>query len=104
MTKQEFDRLDRKYKESITPWMHLTGESIDFYSRSRIKWVAKQLGMQGCHPREILDFGYGIGLATPLFLEEFGDGCKIVGVDVSMNSIKRAKSQCDSQKYKFLFS
>lgn len=101
MNKKEFDHLANKYKESITPWMRITGESIEFYAQSRIKWVANQLKIQGCHPHKILDFGCGVGIATPIFVEEFGSDCQIIGIDVSSDSLEIARSKYGSTNISF---
>lgn len=101
MAKNEFDHLADNYKESISPWVRITGENIEFYAQSRIKWVARQLKEMGVHPRKIMDFGCGVGLATPFLLEEFGIDSHIVGVDVSPDSLEIAKSKYSSQNISF---
>jgi trans-aconitate methyltransferase len=101
MAKKEFDHLADSYKESISPWVRITGENIEFYAQSRIKWVAKQLKELGIHPHKIMDFGCGVGLAVPFLLEEFGSDSQIIGVDVSSDSLKVAKSKYTSQNINF---
>ena len=93
MNKEEFDHLADRYEQSISPWLKITGETIEYFAQSRIKWTAKQLKDRGHIPKKILDYGCGIGLATPFFLEEFGDDCKIIGVDVSSDSLEVAASE-----------
>jgi SAM-dependent methyltransferase len=101
MTKKEFDHLADNYKQSISPWVRITGESIEFYARSRIKWVAKQLKKMGLHPHKLMDFGCGVGLATPFLLEEFGSDSQIIGVDVSSDSLEIARSKYASGNISF---
>lgn len=101
MTKKEFDHLADNYEKNISPWMKLTGEGIEFYAQSRIKWVAKELRKQDYKPHIILDFGCGVGLATPFLLEEFGSDCTIIGVDVSLDSLEVAKSKYASRNVSF---
>jgi len=93
MTKEEFDHLADKYEQSISPWLKITGESIEYFAQSRIQWIARQLKERGHRPKRILDYGCGIGLATPFFLEEFGNDCTIIGVDVSSDSLEIATSE-----------
>ena len=101
MAKEEFDYLADNYKESISPWVRITGENIEFYAQSRIKWVAKQLKEMGVHPHKIMDFGCGVGLATPFLLEEFGSDSQIIGVDVSPDSLEKARSKYSSPNISF---
>ncbi len=86
--KTEFDDLAHRYKQSIVPWMGLTGEDPEFYAQSRVALVAEQAKRLGRMPRRILDFGCGIGLAVPYLIREFGSNCQIVGVDVSWDSLE----------------
>lgn len=101
MAKQEFDHLADNYKENISPWVRITGENIEFYARSRIKWVANQLKEMGIHPQKIMDFGCGVGLAVPFLLEAFGSDSQIIGVDVSSDSLKVAQSKYASKNISF---
>src|SRR5688500_17827233 len=101
MAKKEFDHLADNYKESISPWVRITGENIEFYAQSRIKWVAKQLKEMKIHPQKIMDFGCGVGLAVPFLLEEFGSNIQIVGVDVSSDSLEIARSKYSSPNISF---
>jgi SAM-dependent methyltransferase len=101
MAKQEFDHLADNYKENISPWVRITGENIEFYAQSRIKWVAKQLKEKGIHLHKIMDFGCGVGLAVPFLLEEFGSDTQIIGVDVSPDSLEVARSKYSSPNISF---
>src|SRR5690349_21264760 len=101
MAKNEFDHLADTYEQSLSPWVRITGENISFYAQSRIKWVAQQLKEMGVRPHKIMDFGCGIGLATPFLLEEFGNDSQIVGVDVSADSIEVARSKYASKDISF---
>jgi len=101
MAKNEFDHLADNYEQSISPWVRITGENIEFYAQSRIKWVAKQLKEMGLHPQMIMDFGCGVGLAIPFLLEEFGSDAKIIGVDVSSDSLEIARSKYASRSINF---
>jgi SAM-dependent methyltransferase len=101
MAKNEFDHLADNYKQSISPWVRITGETIEFYAQSRIKWVAKQVKEMGLHPRNIMDFGCGVGLAIPFLLAEFGSDSQIIGVDVSSDSLEIARSKYASRNIRF---
>src|SRR5215213_3776161 len=101
MSKKEFDHLADNYQQSISPWVRITGENIEFYAHSRVKWVAKQLEQMGIHPHKILDFGCGVGVAIPFLLEEFGRDSEIIGVDVSSDSLDVARSKYGSRNISF---
>jgi len=101
MAKNEFDHLADNYVENISPWMRITGENIGFYAQSRIRWVAQQLEELGIHPDKIMDFGCGVGLATPFLLEAFGRDSQIIGVDVSSDSLEIARSKYASKNISF---
>lgn len=97
----EFDNYAASYKQELSPWMAISGESIEYYAYSRIKWVAEQFKKQEHKPRRILDFGCGVGIATPFFLEFFGKDCRITSVDVSSESLKIARSKFGSENVSF---
>jgi SAM-dependent methyltransferase len=101
MSKEEFDHLADNYEQSISPWLKITGEKIEYFAQSRIKWTAKQLKDRGHKPKKILDYGCGIGLATPFFLEEFESNCTILGVDVSSDSLAIATAEQASHNVSF---
>lgn len=100
--KEEFDQHATTYKEGLSRWVKITGESLEYFAHSRIKWVARQLNERGQMPKRIMDYGCGIGLATPFFLEEFGNDCAITGVDVSPDSLDLARTKFGSDKITFL--
>jgi SAM-dependent methyltransferase len=101
MTKNEFDHIADNYTQNISPWVRITGENIEFFAQARIKWVAQQLKELGAHPHKIMDFGCGVGLATPFLLEEFGSDSQIIGVDVSSDSLEIARSKYASKNISF---
>jgi SAM-dependent methyltransferase len=97
----EFDHYATDYGGNLSRWVALTGESIEFYAHSRIKWVAEQLDQRGVKPRSILDFGCGVGIATPHILEFFGNEVQLTGVDVSLDSLESAKIKYPAQNVTF---
>jgi Methylase involved in ubiquinone/menaquinone biosynthesis len=100
--KEEFDQHADTYNAGLSPYVKITGESIEFFAQSRIKWVAKQLKTRGDMPQKILDYGCGIGVATPFFLDEFGNDCTITGVDVSSASLDVARSKYGAGNINFV--
>jgi SAM-dependent methyltransferase len=87
----EFDAYAARYDEALAAGLSITGEDKDYYARGRMRWVAARLRASGtAAPETVLDFGCGLGNATPLFIEELG-ARHVVGVDVSEGLLERAR-------------
>jgi SAM-dependent methyltransferase len=87
----EFDAYAARYDEALAAGLSITGEDKDYYARGRMRWVASRLRASGiAAPHTVLDFGCGLGNATPLFLDELG-AREVVGVDVSEGLLDRAR-------------
>ena len=87
----EFDAYAARYDEALAAGLSITGEDKDYYARGRMRWVAGRLAALGvASPTTVLDFGCGLGNATPLFIEELGARA-VVGVDVSEGLLDRAR-------------
>lgn len=98
---KEFDKIASTYTENIKPWIRLTGESVEFYAQERLKTIANQLKLQKFFPRTIMDYGCGVGIATPYLFNEFGNQISITGIDVSTESLNIAKSRFSSENSDF---
>lgn len=87
----EFDAYAARYDEALAAGLSITGEDKDYYATGRMRWVASRLRALGVPaPQTVLDFGCGLGNATPLFIDELGAG-SVVGVDVSEGLLDRAR-------------
>ena len=87
----EFDAYAARYDEALAAGLSITGEDKDYYARGRMRWVAARLRALGIGaPHTVLDFGCGLGNATPLFIDELGARA-VVGVDVSEGLFERAR-------------
>jgi SAM-dependent methyltransferase len=86
-----FDGYARKYEQTMERACAVSGESPDFYARSRIEWCARRL--RNLQPADtILDFGCGTGGSTRYFFEKLG--CRrVVALDPSVESLKVAKER-----------
>jgi SAM-dependent methyltransferase len=93
----EFDAYAARYDEALAAGLSITGEDKDYYARGRMRWVAARLRALGSGaPQTVLDFGCGLGNATPLFIDELG-ACNVVGVDVSEGLLERAREAFASE-------
>jgi SAM-dependent methyltransferase len=91
-SRNEFDAYADDYDAQLRVGLAITGESKDYYARSRARWLAGRLAALGCRPRTVLDYGCGTGSATPFLLEHLGAE-RVLGVDVSAESIRVARTR-----------
>jgi SAM-dependent methyltransferase len=89
MNPPEFDRYANSYRRLHAENIRITGESPDYFARYKVLH-ARRLAANRLPVRRILDFGCGIGNATPFLSEHFPD-CEITGTDVSPASLDIAR-------------
>ncbi len=89
MSSPEFDRYADSYRRLHAENIRITGESPDYFARYKARH-ASRLAAGRLPVRRILDFGCGIGNATP-FLREYFPDCEITGTDVSPASLDIAR-------------
>lgn len=90
MTTPEFDRHADSYRRLHAENVRITGESPDYFARYKARH-ASRLAAGRLPVTRILDFGCGIGNATP-FLREYFPDCEITGTDVSSASLDIARA------------
>jgi SAM-dependent methyltransferase len=91
-SRNEFDAYADDYDAQLGVGLAITGESKDYYARSRARWLARRLAALSYRARTVLDYGCGTGSATPFLLEHLGVE-RVVGVDVSAESIRIARTR-----------
>lgn len=94
-----FDAYAAQYEQALDAGLSVSGEGPKYFAQRRIAWTHHVLG--GHHPtRRVLDFGCGVGLATPLMREilqpEF-----IQGFDTSRSAIDRARDSFGDTRTEF---
>jgi SAM-dependent methyltransferase len=92
-----FDTYAARYRETLDANLALVGETGEAFVTYRMEYLRRRLPLL---PRRVLDFGCGIGMAVPHLLEAF-PLCDVVGVDVSEESIKVARSRVQSDRATF---
>jgi SAM-dependent methyltransferase len=97
----EFDQFADSYDDDLSQALSVSGESKEFFARGRIAWLARRL-KPFCQPaRSLVDYGCGVGDTTALVRELLG--CEtIIGLDVSVRSLERARRNHGSSTDFFL--
>lgn len=95
-----FDTYADDYDAALAEGLSASGESRDYFARERLRWLAGQLAGRGVSPRTALDFGCGVGVATPFWREFFLEAA-LLGVDVSARSLEVARREYGSPQAQF---
>jgi SAM-dependent methyltransferase len=86
---KEFDAYAQQYESALNEGLGVSGEGPEYFAEKRIHWTAQVL--KECSSiNSVLDFGCGVGIATPLISKSFSPE-KICGFDPSTEAIRRAK-------------
>lgn len=91
MTAPEFDRYADSYRRLHVENIRVTGEAPEYFARYKARHASRLAAGRLPVPR-VLDFGCGIGGATPFLCECF-PGCEVTGTDVSPASLAVAREQ-----------
>jgi SAM-dependent methyltransferase len=97
----EFDVFADNYDAALHRGLALVGENKEYFSRGRLHWLARRLAQLDESPSLLLDFGCGIGDSTPHFFDILGVK-QLVGVDISADSIQRAREHHGSCRAEFI--
>ncbi|HEY0008035.1 MAG TPA: methyltransferase domain-containing protein [Tepidisphaeraceae bacterium] len=86
----EFDEFADDYGNLVNNSIRLSGETADYFARSRVAFLRTQLERLRLPANRVLDYGCGVGLAGPLLLDGL-NAQHVHGVDVSPKSITNAR-------------
>jgi SAM-dependent methyltransferase len=86
--KPEFDAAAADYREQLNQGLKFTGESMEFFAKTRIEWLVKL----GVASKSCLDFGCGTGTAAPM-LSSVLKPERLAGTDPSGESIAIAREK-----------
>jgi trans-aconitate methyltransferase len=100
-TEARFDRYAEEYDRALSYSLSPFGEDKTYFARGRIAWLEHCLKPLAARPRSVMDFGCGIGIATP-FLLTILQPQSLLGVDVSRKSIEIASKTYSAQEVRFL--
>jgi SAM-dependent methyltransferase len=90
-----FDRYARDYDGILNEALAVSGEDRTFFSVGRIGWLARRLARLRFVPQTVMDYGCGTGDSAPHLLDLL-KARKVVGVDVSLDSLEIAHQRGDS--------
>jgi SAM-dependent methyltransferase len=96
----QFDDYSESYDAALAEGLSVTGEDKAFFARQRIAWLARCLNTLHRQPRAVIDFGCGIGSATP-YLRELLAVESVLGVDVSPRCLEVARQTWGSEWSQF---
>ena len=96
-----FDGHADTYDDDLNRGLAVSGENKEYFARERVRWLAGCLARLGEHPQSLLDYGCGIGDTTDI-LRGLLKVQSIVGVDVSVRSLERARVEHGSGDCSFL--
>jgi SAM-dependent methyltransferase len=88
--KAEFDKLATGYDNWHGNLIKGSGFGREYFLEYKVKEVAKVLAKKNFVPKNILDFGCGVGDVTP-YLQKYFPAANIFGVDISAESVETAK-------------
>lgn len=92
MDRSEFDKFAEEYKAQLDSSLGASGEDAEYFAEYKVKDVVSVARQHGLQPARVLDFGCGIGGATPYF-HAYLPATELVGVDVSIKSLEIARSR-----------
>ncbi len=98
-TSTTFDEYSDDYAQALQRGLAVSGEDRDFFAERRVAHVRFMLAARTI--RRVLDFGCGDGATCRLLAAAF-PGAEVVGTDISMRSVERARARNSSSSVRFL--
>lgn len=97
----EFDVYAANYDAALTQGLAVSGEDKMYFARGRLAWLAACLQALGEQPTAVMDYGCGIGSATPALFALLGV-TSVLGTDISPQSLAVAQRTYGSEHARFL--
>ena len=102
-TEKEFDAYATQYEAALNEGLSVSGEGPEYFAQRRIDWTAKIVDAPSGKLASVLDFGCGVGIATPMIQLRMNPG-SIWGFDPSSAAIVRAKQEYGNASVHFTHS
>lgn len=96
----DIDKRNNFDDKELQKGLSLTGEDKLYYAFERVKWLNSKLQSYLYRTNTALDFGCGDGVTVPILLNQL-ELKKVVGIDVSNESIKIAKTEYETPTTSF---
>ena len=90
--KETFDGVATAYEAELAAGLDATGEDSTYFAKGRVDWLQKRLAGLSIVPRQVLDFGCGVGGSVP-YLLALPNVERVTGVDVSTASLAVARQR-----------
>lgn len=97
---ETFDNVATEYEAELAAGLNATGEDAAYFAAGRVTWLRKRLDRLGVVPRQVLDFGCGVGGSVPYLLTLPGVE-RVIGVDVSAASLAVARKRHADTRVQF---
>lgn len=97
MDETEFDKFATEYQELHEAVLGPSGEDTEFFAKYKVRDTADLVANRG-YPDDlaIMDFGSGVGLSVPWFLQVF-PACRLTCLDVSRKSLEIGRSRFEGR-------
>jgi len=92
---------EAEYNTALARGLSISGEDKTYFAKGRIEWLARCLNRLRVAPLTAMDFGCGLGSATP-FLLDLIKIKSVIGVDVLPASLEVATQASDAKDAQFL--
>lgn len=96
----QFDKYADTYDAELNEALAVSGEDKSYFALGRIRSLKRSLQQLREHPRSAIDYGCGLGDTSALLRKIFNLNL-VVGLDVSLRSLERARLQHESDSCKF---
>jgi SAM-dependent methyltransferase len=96
----QFDLYARSYDSALNQGLALSGESKEYFSTARVRWLTDRLADLRARPMRVLDFGCGTGGTCPELLQQL-HAHVVVGVDPSPDMVAVARREHPDPRLQF---
>ena len=83
----EFDAYAADYDAALAQGLAVSGEDKMYFACERLAWLAACLRALGEQPTTVMDYGCGIGSATPALFALLG-ATLVLGMDIAPQSLQ----------------
>lgn len=85
-----FDQYSDGYEDALNAGLSLSGETMTYFARQRLRWLNACLSSLKHVPRVIVDYGCGIGDSAGLMQQEFGS-VQVIGLETAPAVLAHAR-------------